>query len=168
MRRFYYSPIAIVFCVFLVVDLRAQDEKKSDAKVRIEKSLVYGKGGDVPPGGTESQPLELFIGNAGTAARFLSAFVCLGRGVYRIHGIPRMNERPKKALFQALKEGLRFVWQTPLLWSSMLLDFFATFFSSALLLLPVYADQILHAGVLRLGLGRIQSPGRFAQLIHVL
>jgi 3-phosphoshikimate 1-carboxyvinyltransferase len=65
---------------------------------------VYGKGGAVPPGGTEAQPMELFIGNAGTAARFLAAFVCLGKGVYRLHGIPRMNERPKKALFQALRE----------------------------------------------------------------
>src|ERR1041385_6530750 len=65
---------------------------------------VYGRGGVVPPGGTESQPMELFVGNAGTAARFLSAFVCLGKGVYRIYGIPRMNERPKKALFQALRE----------------------------------------------------------------
>jgi MFS family permease len=48
---------------------------------------------------------------------------------------------------QSLKEGLSFVRNTPLLWSSMLLDFFATFFSSALLLLPVYADKILHVGL---------------------
>jgi 3-phosphoshikimate 1-carboxyvinyltransferase len=65
---------------------------------------VYGKGGVVPPGGTEEQPMELFVGNAGTAARFLAAFVCLGKGVYRIHGIPRMNERPKAALFTALRQ----------------------------------------------------------------
>ena len=65
---------------------------------------VYGKGGTVPPGGTEQQPMELFVGNAGTAARFLAAFVCLGKGVYRLHGVPRMNERPKAALFQALRE----------------------------------------------------------------
>lgn len=65
---------------------------------------VYGKGGLVPPGGTEQQPMELFVGNAGTAARFLAAFVCLGKGVYRLHGVPRMNERPKAALFQALRE----------------------------------------------------------------
>lgn len=65
---------------------------------------VYGKGGAIPPGGTESQPLELFVGNAGTAARFLSAFVCLGTGVYRLHGVPRMHERPQAALFQALRE----------------------------------------------------------------
>jgi 3-phosphoshikimate 1-carboxyvinyltransferase len=65
---------------------------------------VYGKGGKVPPGGTESQPMELFVGNAGTAARFLSAFVCLGKGVYRLHGVDRMHERPQAALFKALRE----------------------------------------------------------------
>jgi 3-phosphoshikimate 1-carboxyvinyltransferase len=65
---------------------------------------VYGKGGAVPPGGTEQQPMELFVGNAGTAARFLSAFVCLGRGVYRLHGVQRMHERPQAALFDALRQ----------------------------------------------------------------
>ncbi len=65
---------------------------------------VYGNGGAVPPGGTESQPLELFVGNAGTAARFLAPFLCLGSGVYRLHGVPRMHERPQAALFQALRE----------------------------------------------------------------
>jgi len=65
---------------------------------------VYGQGGKVPGGGTAENPLELFVGNAGTAARFLSAFVCLGKGVYRLHGVPRMHERPQAALFQALRE----------------------------------------------------------------
>jgi len=65
---------------------------------------VYGKGGLVPPGGTEDRPMELFVGNAGTAARFLAALVCLGKGVYRLHGVPRMHERPQAALFQALRE----------------------------------------------------------------
>ncbi|MGD0208924.1 MAG: 3-phosphoshikimate 1-carboxyvinyltransferase [Verrucomicrobiota bacterium] len=65
---------------------------------------VYGQGGKVPGGGTAENPLELFVGNAGTAARFLAAFVCLGKGVYRLHGVPRMHERPQAALFQALRE----------------------------------------------------------------
>src|SRR5580692_5615191 len=65
---------------------------------------VKGQGGTIPNAGTEQKPLELFVGNAGTAARFLSALVCLGKGVYRLAGIPRMNERPKAALFQALRE----------------------------------------------------------------
>src|SRR5258707_9989889 len=65
---------------------------------------VYGKGGAVPPGGTEEQPMELFVGNAGTAARFVAALVCLGKGVYRLHGTTRMHERPQAALCQALRE----------------------------------------------------------------
>ena len=65
---------------------------------------VYGNGGAVPRGGTEAQPLDLFVGNAGTAARFLAPFLCLGSGVYRLHGVARMHERPQTALFSALRE----------------------------------------------------------------
>ena len=65
---------------------------------------VYGQGGTIPGGGTVENPLELFVGNAGTAARFLAALVCLGKGVYRLHGVPRMHERPQAALFKALRE----------------------------------------------------------------
>ena len=65
---------------------------------------VYGLQGRVPRGGTESQPLELFVGNAGTAARFLTALVCLGSGVYRLRGVDRIHERPQAALFQALRQ----------------------------------------------------------------
>jgi 3-phosphoshikimate 1-carboxyvinyltransferase len=65
---------------------------------------VYGRSGVVPPGGTEQRPLELYIANAGTAARFLAAFVCLGKGVYRLHGTPRMHQRPQAELFRALRQ----------------------------------------------------------------
>src|SRR5262245_56715907 len=65
---------------------------------------VEGQGGRIPKAGTETKPLEIFVGNAGTAARFLAALVCLGRGVYWLHGVPRMHERPQKALFTALRE----------------------------------------------------------------
>ena len=65
---------------------------------------VAGLGQAIPSGGTEEEPLELFVGNAGTAARFLTAFLCLGRGVYRLSGVLRMHERPQAALLQALRE----------------------------------------------------------------
>jgi 3-phosphoshikimate 1-carboxyvinyltransferase len=65
---------------------------------------VQGLGGKIPRAGTAEAPLELFVGNAGTAARFLAAFVCLGNGVYRLSGVPRMHERPQAALFQALRQ----------------------------------------------------------------
>jgi 3-phosphoshikimate 1-carboxyvinyltransferase len=65
---------------------------------------VQGLGGKIPRAGSADKPLDLFVGNAGTAARFLSAFVCLGQGAYRLHGVKRMHERPQAALFQALRE----------------------------------------------------------------
>jgi 3-phosphoshikimate 1-carboxyvinyltransferase len=65
---------------------------------------IQGTAGKIPNGGMIEHPLELYVGNAGTAARFLSALVCLGRGVYRLFGVPRMHERPQAALFNALRE----------------------------------------------------------------
>jgi 3-phosphoshikimate 1-carboxyvinyltransferase len=64
---------------------------------------VKGLGGKIPNAGTADKPLELFVGNGGTVARFLVALVCLGRGAYRLSGVPRMHERPQAALFQALR-----------------------------------------------------------------
>jgi MFS family permease len=46
----------------------------------------------------------------------------------------------------ALREGLRFVFRTPIMVWSTGLDFFATFFAGSLSLLPIFADQVLHAG----------------------
>jgi MFS family permease len=46
----------------------------------------------------------------------------------------------------AALEGLRFVFRSPLIRSTMLLDFFATFFSSATALLPIFAQDILEVG----------------------
>src|SRR2546430_967280 len=40
--------------------------------------IVRGLGGTIANAGTEQKPLEIFVGNAGTAARFITAFVCLG------------------------------------------------------------------------------------------
>jgi 3-phosphoshikimate 1-carboxyvinyltransferase len=51
--------------------------------------IVHGLGGKIP-----AKKAELFIGNAGTAARFLSAFLTLGRGEYVVDGDARMRERP--------------------------------------------------------------------------
>ncbi len=67
-----------------------------------------------------------------------------------------MRDLPKKQLadsgkedevsLHAALEGLRFVFRSPLIRSTMLLDFFATFFSSATALLPIFAQDILRVG----------------------
>ena len=82
--------------------VRVEADPGDPANRRIE---VEGAGGTIPrPGGTREHPVELFVGNAGTAARFLSALVCLGRGFYRLSGVPRMHERPQASLLRALRE----------------------------------------------------------------
>jgi 3-phosphoshikimate 1-carboxyvinyltransferase len=58
---------------------------------------VTGLGGNIP-----SSKAEVFIGNAGTAARFLSAFLTLGHGEYILDGDSRMRERPIGDLITAL------------------------------------------------------------------
>jgi len=58
----------------------------------------------------------------------------------------------------ALREGLRFTRRTRLVWSTMLLDFYATFFSSARTMLPIVADRLLHAGAPGYGLLATAQP----------
>ena len=59
---------------------------------------IQGLGGKIP-----AESAELFIGNAGTAARFLTAFLTLGDGKYIVDGEARMRERPIIDLVEALK-----------------------------------------------------------------
>ena len=46
---------------------------------------------------------DLFLGNAGTAMRPLTAALCLGQGEFRLHGEPRMHERPIGDLVDSLQ-----------------------------------------------------------------
>ncbi|MCW5736836.1 MAG: 3-phosphoshikimate 1-carboxyvinyltransferase [Enhydrobacter sp.] len=64
---------------------------------------VRGHGGTGPKAGTPGRPTEFFVANAGTAARFLPPLLCLGRGSYRVSGVPRMHQRPQASLIKALR-----------------------------------------------------------------
>ena len=59
---------------------------------------------------------------------------------------------PSPISIHSIKEGLVFVKEKTIIWSTMLLDFFSTFFASATALLPIFADTILHVGPQGLGL----------------
>ncbi len=65
--------------------------------------------------------------------------------------IPAPVGDKRKISFTALFEGLRFVKSSPLLWSTMLVDFFATLLASATVLLPVYATDVLKVGAVGYG-----------------
>ncbi len=56
-----------------------------------------------PPPVLKANGQEIFIGNAGTAARFLSALSLVIEGAYVLTGIERMQARPQEDLMQALE-----------------------------------------------------------------
>ncbi len=60
---------------------------------------VQGANGRIPVANA-----ELFCGNAGTAARFLTAFVALGNGTYVVDGVERMRQRPIQPLLESLQQ----------------------------------------------------------------
>lgn len=53
--------------------------------------------------GFPSKSADLFLGNAGTAFRSLTAVLALADGNYRLHGVARMHERPIADLVDALR-----------------------------------------------------------------
>lgn len=68
---------------------------------------VTGCGGNFP-----NKQADLFLGNAGTAFRPLTAALALSKGEYHLHGIARMHERPIGDLVDALKQvGAQIAYQ---------------------------------------------------------
>ena len=65
---------------------------------------VHGCGGNFPNKGSSSKNTELFLGNAGTAFRPLTAALALSNGHYMLTGVARMHERPIGDLVEALRQ----------------------------------------------------------------
>jgi 3-phosphoshikimate 1-carboxyvinyltransferase len=68
-----------------------------DAQFDRQTVTIAGCSGTIP-----KPAAELYIANSGTTVRFLTALVALGHGTYRLHGTPRMHERPIQDLLDAL------------------------------------------------------------------
>jgi 3-phosphoshikimate 1-carboxyvinyltransferase len=77
--------------VRLGIEVRA-DSARSELQVN-------GGGGVI-----DASNVNLFVGNAGTVARFLPPVLALGRGPYTVDGIPRMRERPVADLVDAMRQ----------------------------------------------------------------
>ena len=90
----------------------------------------------------ESGPAIIYGINALSFLAVIAALIAMSTS-----GKPDLEIERKDALsFGALKEGLKFVWRTPIIVQTMTLDFAATFFASATLLLPIFAQERLHVG----------------------
>ena len=66
-----------------------------------DKGEVYVSG---QGGGFVASGVDLFVGNAGTVARFLPPVLALGTGPYTVDGLPRMRERPVADLVDAMRQ----------------------------------------------------------------
>lgn len=66
--------------------------------------------------------------------------------------LQKHNRAKVEFSIKSILEGIRFVLKTPILYSTMILDFLATFFGEASILMPVFAQDVLHVGVQGLGL----------------
>ncbi len=70
------------------------------------------------------------------------------------------SSRDLRSSLGAIGDGVRFIISRPIILSSMILDFFATFFSSANTLMPFVARDVLHVDVIAYGwLSAAQSIG---------
>jgi 3-phosphoshikimate 1-carboxyvinyltransferase len=64
---------------------------------------IEGQGGVIP-----TMQADLYIANSGTSVRFLTALAALGHGRFRLHGTPRMHQRPIQDLIDPLAQlGVR-------------------------------------------------------------
>ena len=72
----------------------------------LQVDLTQNKNGDIHIKGSQGQfknkSAEIFLGNAGTAFRPLTAALSFSQGNYMLNGVPRMHERPIKDLVDAL------------------------------------------------------------------
>jgi MFS family permease len=74
-------------------------------------------------------------------------FVCVIAALLMMRAVPLRDARYASDIsVRAVREGLGFVFSSPIIRSTMLLDFFATLFASATALLPIFAQDILHVG----------------------
>jgi MFS family permease len=107
-------------------------------------SIAFNAGAIIGPGlsglviATLGQGYTYFL-NGISFLFLLAAIVAIGR-------VPQ-HIQPGGIRWGAIRDGLRFIYNRKIILSSMLLDFFATFFASANTLMPIIARDILKVGV---------------------
>ena len=95
------------------------------------------------------------IGLAGTLAltMVLLAANILLIGAIRMPAAAMTAESTQK-LWRSLREGLAYVWRTPIILYSISLDMFSVLFGGVIAILPIFAEDILQAGPEGLGILR--------------
>lgn len=100
--------------------------------------------------------------NAGSFLAVIIALVFIG-------DVPQKIEQATKGIsLSSIGDGIRFILGKPIIFSTMILDFIATFFASANTLMPFVARDILRVGVVEYGwLSAAQSVGAVSVAVTV-
>ena len=116
------------------------------------QSIAFSVGAIVGPAlsgvviGYLGQEYAYFI-NAFSFLAVIFALIAMGSVPQQLS----ISDKGFKAALMDIRDGIRFIRSQPLILSSMILDFFATFFASANTLLPYFSQYILHIGELAYG-----------------
>ena len=80
------------------------------------------------------------------------SFAAVLVALFMIGDVPQsIAERSAGVSLESIKDGFRFILSKPIIFSTMLIDFVATFFASASTLMPIIATQVLQVGVVEYG-----------------
>jgi len=134
--------------------------------------IIAGHAGAVHPANAPLPPGGTAVASSGLALIYLLNAISFVAVIFALLTM-RTSGAPEKGSdaahpWAALKEGLRFVFSTPLMVWTMGLDFLATFFSGSMSLLPIFADQVLRVGARGYGvLAAAPAMGALAGSIFV-
>lgn len=79
---------------------------KTDVDIDAKSVKIIGMNGLIP-----AHEASIYVGSAGTAARFLTAFTAMGSGTYTLDASEQMKKRPMRELLEVLETlGAKFKW----------------------------------------------------------
>lgn len=98
----------------------------------------------------------LILAAFGVEAALGTAFVIMCISLFMIFRIspkpaPEIESKSVESSWKRVKEGLKFIWATPIILAVLSLDMFAVFFGGAESLLPAVTEKVLQAGSVEFG-----------------
>lgn len=98
----------------------------------------------------------LILAAFGVEAALGTAFVIMCISLFMIFRIspkpaPEIESKSVESSWKRMKEGLKFIWVTPIILAVLSLDMFAVFFGGAESLLPAVTEKVLQAGSVEFG-----------------
>lgn len=90
----------------------ARFEETSGGALRVTGTENGPRGANPDGKDKDAEPHEMYMHESGTTCRLMTGVAAAGKGAFRVHGAPRMHERPMKELCDALSSlGVKFAFE---------------------------------------------------------